>query len=51
MSNDGRIEIWDLFKDNLSPLLTYFDKNSDGEVIFIHNKNIEHKRAKDSGEV
>ena len=32
VANDGRIEIWDLFKDNLSPLLTYFDKGSEGEV-------------------
>ena len=33
VANDGRIEIWDLFKDNLQPQLTYFDKNSDGEDI------------------
>ena len=35
VANDGRIEVWDLFKDNLGPQLTYFDKNSDGEVMNI----------------
>lgn len=33
VANDGRVEIWDLYKDNLGPQLTYFDKNSDGEVL------------------
>jgi len=30
VANDGRIEIWDLFIDNLGPVVTYFDKNEDG---------------------
>ena len=33
VANDGRIEIWDLFKDNLQPQLTHFDKTSEGETI------------------
>ena len=32
VANDGRIEIWDLFKDELGPQLTFFDKTPDGEV-------------------
>jgi WD40 repeat protein len=35
VANDGRIEIWDLYRDNLGPCLTHFDKNSDGENINI----------------
>jgi len=35
VANDGRVEIWDLFKDNLGPALSHFDKNSDGEIINI----------------
>lgn len=35
VANDGRIEIWDLYKDNLGPVLAYFDKTSDGENITI----------------
>ena len=34
VANDGRVEIWDLFRDNLGPVLTHFDKGADGEVIF-----------------
>ena len=30
VTNDGRIEIWDLFKNNLGPLVTHFDTNDDG---------------------
>jgi len=33
VANDGRIEIWDLKKDNLAPVKTYFDKDSDGKEI------------------
>lgn len=35
VTNDGRVEIWDLFKDNLKPVLEYFDKNAEGEVRII----------------
>jgi len=35
VANDGRVEIWDLFKDNLGPQLTHFDKNSEGDPITI----------------
>ena len=34
VANDGRVEIWDLYRDNLGPMLTHFDKNADGEVRF-----------------
>ena len=30
VTNDGRIEIWDLKKDNLNPLILHFDSQSDG---------------------
>lgn len=30
MANDGRIEIWDLHDDTLQPVVTYFDKDSNG---------------------
>ncbi|CDW80368.1 wd repeat protein [Stylonychia lemnae] len=30
VANDGRIEIWDIFKDNQQPQLTYYDRNSKG---------------------
>jgi len=33
VANDGRIEIWDLWRDVLSPVLTYFDKSADGAEI------------------
>lgn len=33
VTNDGRIEIWDLFEDNLNPLVTHFDKDSNGAEI------------------
>lgn len=33
VANDGRIEIWDLKKDNLAPVKTYFDKDGDGKEI------------------
>lgn len=33
VANDGRIEIWDLYRDNLGPQITHFDKTSDGELI------------------
>lgn len=26
VADDGRVEIWDLYKNNLEPKLTYFDK-------------------------
>jgi WD40 repeat protein len=30
VTNDGRIEIWDLKKDNLNPLILHFDTQTDG---------------------
>ncbi len=33
VANDGRIEIWDLKTDNLAPVKTYFDKDSEGKDI------------------
>lgn len=33
MTNDGRIEIWDLFWDNLGPVVTHFDKDAAGNEI------------------
>lgn len=33
VANDGRIEIWDLKRDNLQPLLTHHDKDSEGKDI------------------
>jgi len=30
VTNDGRIEIWDLFINNLAPVVTHFDKLEDG---------------------
>ena len=35
VANDGRIEIWDLFEDNLKPMKMWFDKNSSGEELHI----------------
>ena len=32
VANDGRIEIWDLFRDNLGPMLTHFDRNGEEEL-------------------
>jgi len=31
VTNDGRIEIWDLKKDNLNPLIIHFDQGADGQ--------------------
>ena len=31
VTNDGRIEIWDLKKDNLNPQITHFDVSADGQ--------------------
>jgi hypothetical protein len=31
VTNDGRIEIWDLFLDQLKPLITHFDKDAEGK--------------------
>ena len=33
MANDGRIEIWDLFWNNLGPVVTKFDKDQNGNDI------------------
>ena len=33
VANDGRIEIWDLYIDNLGPIVTHFDTNDAGERI------------------
>lgn len=33
VANDGRIEIWDLKRDVLSPVFTYFDKDASGQEI------------------
>lgn len=33
MANDGRIEIWDLKRDVLSPVLTHFDKDAAGNKV------------------
>jgi WD40 repeat protein len=30
VTNDGRIEIWDLKKDNLNPLIIHFDHSVEG---------------------
>lgn len=30
VTNDGRIEIWDLFTEPLGPVVTYFDKDENG---------------------
>jgi dynein intermediate chain 4, axonemal len=35
VSNDGRIEIWDLKRDNLQPVLTWFDKDASGAEVKI----------------
>jgi len=32
VANDGRIEIWDLAKDTISPQVCHFDKNSEGKI-------------------
>ena len=32
VANDGRIEIWDLFINNLSPIVTHFDKLENGDI-------------------
>jgi WD40 repeat protein len=32
VADDGRIEIWDL-KDSLTPLITHFDKDSEGNAV------------------
>jgi hypothetical protein len=32
VTDDGRVEIWDL-KDSLTPLITHFDKDADGNNI------------------
>ena len=33
MANDGRVEIWDLKRDNLQPVVTHFDVDSEGNKI------------------
>ena len=33
VTNDGRIEIWDLYEDPLNPLITHFDEGPDKEPI------------------
>jgi len=33
VTNDGRIEIWDLFVDPLNPVITHFDEDSEGKTI------------------
>jgi len=33
VANDGRIEIWDLKRDVLSPVLTWFDKDAAGNEL------------------
>lgn len=33
VADDGRIEIWDLKRDNLSPLICYFDLDAAGNKI------------------
>jgi WD40 repeat protein len=33
VTNDGRIEIWDLAKTDLAPVKTYFDQDSEGNNI------------------
>lgn len=33
VANDGRIEIWDLKRDPLAPLLTHFDKDANGNEV------------------
>jgi len=33
VADDGRIEIWDLKRDNLAPLICYFDKDAEGNKI------------------
>jgi len=35
VANDGRIEIWDLKRDVLAPMLTHFDKDAQGNEIHI----------------
>lgn len=35
VANEGRIEIWDLAKDRLAPILTEYDKTAQGTVINI----------------
>lgn len=30
VANDGRIEVWDLYENNLTPRVTHFDKDKDG---------------------
>lgn len=33
VADDGRVEIWDLKRDNLAPLICYFDLDSNGNKI------------------
>jgi len=33
VADDGRIEIWDLKKDNLAPLICHFDKDAEGNKV------------------
>lgn len=33
VANDGRVEVWDLKRDPLQPLLTHFDKDAEGTEI------------------
>jgi len=33
VANDGRVEVWDLKRDNLQPLLCHFDTDAEGKNI------------------
>ena len=33
VTNDGRVEVWDLKIDNLGPIITYFDEDEDGKRV------------------
>lgn len=44
MANDGRIEIWDLKRDVLSPVLTHFDKDAGGNELHVPKTAVKFSR-------
>lgn len=44
MANDGRIEIWDLKRDVLSPVLTWFDKDAAGNELHVPKTAVKFSR-------
>ena len=41
VANDGRIELWDLFKDSLAPALEHFDVDEEGNKISVPKTVVE----------